>query len=449
MEETFEWARRLVGGTWRRVKAPLYRNAFLIMLSSVIGQGLGFFFWLVVARFYERADVGYAVALFQTLSFLATLASLGLGIGLIRYLPEEEDKPPLVNTAATITGGGALLLAAVFLGTVSLVVPNLSFVLSDPTGRYLYPPAILVTTVAIALPYVYDQTSFAMRRADVLTWRTLIVAVAKLPLVAAFALVPLTAGRIGVFLSLALAFVAGTAVEAFVLLPRVLPGFRPRLNLAVARIRPMVRFALGNYSANVVGGAGVLLLPILILNLLGPASAEQVAYYYIASIVAGLLSIIPGAIFTSFYAEASQRNARRHVDERRAIALSIALLLPGIAALWLLSKEMLTWFGDPAYAAGAVGALRILVFGSIPAFLNNILGTRIRIRKQSAPLLVGALITTSVTLGLGVVLLRSNGINGLAIATVLGGVAVLPYYYTVARRSFKEDTDGPAAQRPT
>src|SRR2546427_3309353 len=50
-------------------------------------------------------------------------------------------------------------------------------------------------------------------------------------------------------------------------------------------------------------------------------------------------NIIPGAIFTSFYAEASQRNANRDLDERRAIALSIGLLLPGVAALWLLSQR--------------------------------------------------------------------------------------------------------------
>src|SRR2546427_4542331 len=160
-------------------------------------------------------------------------------------------------------------------------------------------------------------------------------------------------------------------------------------------------------------------------------------------------NIIPGAIFTSFYAEASQRGASRDLDERRAIALSIGLLLPGVAALWLLSQQMLAWFGDPAYAGGAVGALRILVFGSVPGFLNSILATRIRIRKQGAPLVIGSVITTSVILGLGIVLLRSNGIAALAVATVLSGVAALPFYYAVARRSFRADGGGPAPAGPT
>src|SRR5439155_738867 len=41
---------QLVGRGWDQVKSPLYRNAIFIMLTSVIGSGLGFFFWLIVAR---------------------------------------------------------------------------------------------------------------------------------------------------------------------------------------------------------------------------------------------------------------------------------------------------------------------------------------------------------------------------------------------------------------
>ena len=136
----------------------------------------------------------------------------------------------------------------------------------------------------------------------------------------------------------------------------------------------------------------------------------------------------------------------RRPNPRRGIGydfFEFDLLLPWIASLWVFSRDMLTWFGDPAYAAGAVGALRILIFGSIPAFLNSILLTRVRIRKKSAPLIVASTITTAVILGLGVILLQTNGIEGLALASVLGGVAATPYYYAVARKSFREEPAPP------
>lgn len=424
---------RLAGRAWTLATEPLYRNAFLIMLSSVIGSALGFFFWLIVGRDYATTDVGYAVALIQTLSFLAALAHLGLGTAIIRYLPETEDKAELVNASATIVGIGSMLLAALFFAGVTVLVPDLSFI----QGNATYPAVILVAVLAIALPTIYDQASYAMRRADVLTWRTVALSVVKIPLAFGFALYGLTAGRLGVFLALALGYTVGALLEALVLLPRVLPGFRPKPLIRFEPVRPMLRFSLGNYAANSIAAAGGMLLPILILDVVGPNGAASVAYYYVASVVAGLLGIIPSGVFTSFYAEASQKNANRHADERRAILLSVGLLIPGIAVLWFFSETMLAWFGNPAYAAGAVGVLHILIFGSLPGFLNSILSTRIRIRKRSGPLIVGSAISTVVILGLGVILLEAYGIDGLAVAAVAGSAAATPYYYAVARTSFR------------
>ena len=358
-----------------------------------------------------------------------------MGTAIIRYLPETEDKAVLVNTAATIAGAGTLALTAVFYLGVGVFVPELAFIQESP----IYPLVLLGTGLAIVLPAIYDAASYAMRRADVLTLRTVASAVTKIPLAVLFAAFVLTQGRLGVFLALGLATIAGVILEALVLLPRILPGFRPRPQVQLASLRPMLRFSLGNYTANSIGNAGALLLPVLILILV-PSGAANVAYYYIATVVAGLLNIIPSGVFTSFYAEASQKNAaRRHQDERLAIYLSIGLLLPAIGVLWVFSREMLTWFGNPAYAEGAIAPLHVLIFGSLPTFVNSMLVTRIKIRKRSAPLIVGSVISTSVILGLGVYLLQQSGIEGLAVAAVLGIAAATPYYALVARRSFREE----------
>ncbi|HEY7587305.1 MAG TPA: polysaccharide biosynthesis C-terminal domain-containing protein [Thermoplasmata archaeon] len=437
---------RLAGNAWGQVKKPLYRNAFFIMFSSVIGSGLGFFFWLVVARFFKSTnDVGWAVTLFQTVSFVATLGLLGLGVALVRFLPETEKKVPLVNACLTIVGMGAILLTVVFLVGLPLWAKDFTSILESPA----YLIAILVTSVALAFAPILDQVAIAMRRADVFAWRTLVFSLLKIPLAIVFAMFALTSGRIGIFMAIALAFVASTAVEGLIFLPRILPGFRPWPEMDFAHVGPMVRFSLGNYAATSIGGAGAFLLPLLIVNVLGPdAGTEQAAFFYIATVVAGLLYIIPNATFTSFYAEASQRDANRPADERKAILLSLALLAPGVAVLWIFAFQMLTWFGEPAYAAGAVGALHILVFASVPAFLNSILGTRVRIRKETRPLIIGAAISTVVTLGAGYLLLLAYGIDGLAVAYVLGMAASTPYYWLVARKPFEAEPLPPVEPTP-
>ncbi|MGI0148138.1 MAG: lipopolysaccharide biosynthesis protein, partial [Thermoplasmata archaeon] len=177
--------------------------------------------------------------------------------------------------------------------------------------------------------------------------------------------------------------------------------------------------------------------------------AEGVAIYYAATVVAGTLSVIPAATMTSLYAEASQRNAQRGQDERRAIALAVALLVPGIIAMWLFAAPLLSLLFDlEQHADLGATPLRILSLASIPAFLNSVLGTRVRVRKQVAPLIVSSAIATVVTLALGYVLLLWYGLSGLAAAVVVGVASATPYLYRVAGRPMEPEPIEPAPTVP-
>jgi len=433
MGDNFGRMHRFVGRAWGEVKGSLYRNALFIMLSSVIGSGLGFFFWLFASRVYSKQDIGAAITLFQTLGFLATLGLVGLNFGLIRFLPETEEKVHLVNTSLTITGIACLILSVVFLLGIPLWASNLSFILETP----VYLLAIVLCTLALGFAPILDQAAIAVRRADISTWHTTIFSTLKIPTVLVMVLA--LSGRLGVFLSLALSVGASVIIVGFFMLPRAIPGYRPRPQLQTERVRPMFKFSLGNYAANSIAAAGNLLLPLVILNGLGPdLGPTNVTYFYVALIVAGLLYVIPGATLTSFYAEASHRETDRKAGERKAILLAVALLLPAIAGLWLFSVTLLELFGDPGYATEAVDPLRILSVAVIPGFLNAVLSTRVRIRKETRPLIISAAIATGITLALGWVLLLRMGIDGLAIAYVIGQAAATPYLFLVVGKSLEE-----------
>jgi len=433
MGDARERMTRLVGRAWDQVKSPLYRNAFFIMLTTVLGNGLGFFFWVVIGNTYQKQDAGAAVALFQTLGFVSAIGNLGIGIGLIRYLPETEDKAALINAGLTLAGIVSLVLGVGFLIGLPLLIPGLAFVLQDP----FYVLTIIACTVALALAPILDSAAIALRRAELQTIRNTLFAVLKIPL--ALGVVAFLRGRAGVFLSLALAFGVSVGIGA-ILLRRALPGYVPRPIFRLSRIRHIMRFSLGNYAASVIAAAGGSLPTPLIIAALGPSDGPTNAiYFYVALVVASLLYIIPAATLTSFYAEASQTNANHRKGERQAILLSIALLIPGIAVMWFFSDTMLRWFGDPAYATEAVTPLRILTFASIPVFLNGIFGTRVRVRKRTLPLIIATGIASAITLGLGYVLLQNPdlGIDGLAYAYVLGQVAATPYLYYEAREAYE------------
>ncbi len=444
MGDSLGGTKRLIGRLWGEAKTSLYRNAIFLMATSVLGQGLGFFFWALVTHVYSSSDVGFAITLYSTIAFVATLALLGFNVSLIRYLPEVEDQDELLNTALTLAGVASLLLGLGFLGVIAVFGLDLSFVLEGPA----YPLAILAGVLGAALGPVLDTAAIAYRRADAPLWRTVALGVLKIPIAVLLALTlgnTLGIGRFGVFVALVVAVDVSVFLEGVWLLPRIRPGYWPRIRTRFGRLRPMMRFSNGNYVAGTIGSGGSALLPLLILETLGAANATQVSYFYVASAVAALLSVISGSSFTSFFAEASYRNANRHRDERRALLLTLGLLAPAIAVFWVFAYLVLLLFGtgSPAYADAGTTPLRIMTLGAIPAVANNLLTTRVRVRKRTLPLIVGATISTAVVLVLGYALLVTEGITGLSVAVVLATAAPTPYYWAAARKSFEGEPTEP------
>jgi len=438
MDDARQRMQRLVGRAWDEARSPLYRNAFFIMLASLIGSLLGFVFLYVVYQAYDLTDAGYAATMVNTVTFLVGIGSLGMPIALVRFLPESDDPSALVNTSLSISGVLSAALALAFVASLGFWSPNLLVVFGHPVYLLIIP----LTALAYAFGPVLDQAAIALRRADLFAIRVVLLSVIKVPLpilfVTAFATV--LGGTLGVYMSWSLSFAISVIVVALVLLPRVIPGYRPRPRLSRRRLRPMFRFSVGNWLAGLIGSAGSLLLTLLIINTLPKATASTAtAVYYAVTVMAGILTVIPQATMTSLYAEASQRNANRRRDERRAIALSIALLIPAIVGMWVFADVLLRLFEKPTLADLGAQPLRILSLSSIPVFLNSVFGTRVRVRKEIIPLIVSAAIGSAVTLGLGYVLLQSSGLVGLAIAVVIGQAASTPYLLVVAGRPMEEE----------
>lgn len=438
MDDARQRMQRLVGRAWDEARSPLYRNAFFIMLASLIGSLLGFVFLYVVYQTYDLTDAGYAATMVNTVTFLVGIGSLGMPIALVRFLPESDDPTALVNTSLSISGVLSAALALAFVVSLGFWSPNLLVVFGHPVYLLIIP----LTAMAYAFGPVLDQAAIALRRADLFAIRVVLLSVIKVPLpilfVTAFATV--LGGTLGVYMSWSLSFAVSVIVVGLVLLPRVIPGYRPRPRLSRRRLRPMFRFSVGNWLAGLIGSAGSLLLTLLIINTLPKATASTAtAVYYAVTVMAGILLVIPQATMTSLYAEASQRNANRRRDERRAIALSIALLIPAIVGMWVFADVLLRLFEKPTLADLGAQPLRILSLSSIPVFLNSVFGTRLRVRKEIIPLIVSAAIGSAVTLGLGYVLLQSSGLVGLAIAVVIGQAASTPYLLVVAGRPMEEE----------
>ena len=74
----------------------------------------GFFFWIINARLYSAEQVVIGTTLISIMTLISSFSILGLGNGLIRYLPTSERKNKKINYKPIISIG-LLLLAVCFI----------------------------------------------------------------------------------------------------------------------------------------------------------------------------------------------------------------------------------------------------------------------------------------------------------------------------------------------
>jgi len=418
------------------LRTSLFRNSLLLIATSVLGYGLSFLFWLAVARAYPASSMGLGATLLSTLLFLSGVATLGLPIGIIRFLPAEPDKVGLINASFTVSGLVSLALGLVFLAGLDLWAPALSFLRSDP----LFVAAYVLSLVFFAFAGIFDAAFVAARRADYGMIRNTIYSLIRLPFPLAVAAV---LGVFGILFSWTVALLVSLVVGAFVLLPRLFPGYRPAPSFRRIRNLGIVGYSLWNHASGLVGTAAVSLLPLLILNTAaGETGAAATAYFYAAFALASLLYVVPGSFSTALFVEGSHPETDYARDVRSTVWLSLGFLALGIVGAVLLGRFILGLFGE-AYARESYETLILLVLASPIILVNTVFTTDLRVAKRVKPLLIITAISSVATLSVAYVLLPTTGIWGAGAGFVFGQALAAPLFALERRRNGRR---GMAAQ---
>src|SRR5665647_2414281 len=110
------------------IKDSLYRNSILLMLSTAAVTVFGFFFWIINARIYSTEQIGLGTTLISIISLISGFSFLGLGTGLIRYLPTSDRKNTKINTSLTLVSIMSILISIIYLVFMKTFSPKLLFV---------------------------------------------------------------------------------------------------------------------------------------------------------------------------------------------------------------------------------------------------------------------------------------------------------------------------------
>jgi O-antigen/teichoic acid export membrane protein len=398
------------------LSAPLYRNSLFLIANTVVPTGLGFFFWMVVARFYTPYEVGVGSAIISAIYFLASLGTLGLDVAIIRFLPKAQKPMELINLCLTLTSIVALVTGGIFLAGLGLWSPKLIFV----RERAVFALAFLVFTFAWTLSSVIGSVFIAKRRAEFDLAQNTIISLLKIPLPI---LLVLFFHAFGIVSSWGVATVIAVLACLFLFLPRVQGSYKPVPNLDLSIVKNIWKYAVGNYFASILAATPSFILPIMIVNII---SGEQNAYFYVAWTIAAIPFSIPGAASQSLFAEGSHFEDELSINARRSIKFALVLLVPTIILLVVLGKWLLLAFGA-SYSSNALTLLWILCASSIFVGINSVYYTILQVQHRISELLVLRGLTTLVILVPSAFVMRAIGIVGIGYAW-LGAQALVSVY---------------------
>ncbi|MFW6057132.1 MAG: lipopolysaccharide biosynthesis protein [Chloroflexota bacterium] len=389
--------------------SSLYRNAVYTIGSHGLMAVLGFFFWVIVARFYTEAEVGYSGAIISAMGMVSLVGHLGLETFLIRFLAGARNRTVILNTCLTYSA--VVTAAAAVVGVIGLRL------FSTEIGFIGHQPVFFVAFVAFAVANTLfsltGATFVARRQAHLMLVKDFVFSGLKLFLPLAFVTY---FHAFGIVASWGLASAAAVAVSLYVLLPRVVAGYVPRPSFRARLLRRAWGYSGMSYLVSLIAVAPKFLMPLLVINVLGPV---QNGYFYVAWAIYTVLGTIPGSVAQSMFAEASTNKRSLHRNIARSFLLSTVLLAPAVLFLELFGGQLLRAFGA-SYSENSVGLLQVLALATIPVTVVRIHFGVLRVTGRMRELLYIRTALTVAILVAAYLTVEDTGINAVGWIYLVG-----------------------------
>lgn len=395
-----------------RLKDRMLRNAGYLFGVTLVGAGAGFVFWGLAARLYDTAHVGLASSVISIVQLLASIAVLGLGAGLVRFLAESRRPQRLLNAAFTLTALVALLCGGIFLMGIKLWSPTLAILAAKPIYALGFAFLISVSSLSALL-----QASYLARRdAKYALWQVLCLNGLRLVLIVAL----VGFGAVGIVAALAIGTAIADGLGLLRFLPRVQPGYRPRPDWSRRVLGQLIPYSIGNYTADLLYRAPLLIVTPLTLELMG---SEASAHVYVAWMIGSLITSPALALAQSAFAEGSFAPGELRPTLMRAGRYSMVVTIPLACAAGLGAPILLGIFGAN-YADSATTLLRWLALASPLMAFTSLYFSALRVRKRVGEMILLAGLICTVTLAYPFVVLESPQLHSMAVGWLIGQALV-------------------------
>jgi O-antigen/teichoic acid export membrane protein len=332
--------RAAVAAAWRRHR-DLLNNAGSLLAMTGVTSVLGFVYWILAARMFSQQAVGYGSAAVSAMTLLGVIGMLGLNTLLIGELPRRTGRAGLVSAALVTSGLASLALGFGFV----VVAPHTSIHFANMVGL---PARAAVFAVGVALTsasMVFDQATIGLLRGDLQLRRNIAFAIGKI--LALLATATILHDQFG--LGITLSWVTGIALSMALLAIRLrLDGVPVLASPDWGVLRGLGRTAMAHNWLNLALMMPFYLLPVLVTVIVSPSAN---AAYYVASMLAAFLFIVPAHLATVLFAVVAADPKVLARKLRFSLRVSFIIGLPAMVVLILGAHTLLGLFGKGYYVA--------------------------------------------------------------------------------------------------
>lgn len=363
----------------RELQVPMYRDAYALMLNTVVNSGLGLLYWIVAARTSSPEDVGRGNALISLMLLVSVLTQVDFGQALIRFLPRAGP-----GARGLVLGAYGVAVGLAVLGALAAMV--WCHVLLDP-GDPLYvslPLAgwFVLSTAVWSVFSLQDSALTGLRASVWIPLENAAYGVAKLGLLVAVAQTSLSDG---VFTSWTLPVVALVVPVNLLLFRRLFPRHAASaVDPHVPSRAVLTRYLAGGYVGHLAGQLSSTFLPVLIVELLGSA---QGGFHLPAQTAFAAMTLLSQAIVSSLVVEAAkdEEHAPRYAA---AMVRRIAVIIWPAAALVAVGAPWLLLLFGPEYRDNSTFLLQLLMLTVFPKVVTSLFNTRCRLQNRTGRIAV-------------------------------------------------------------
>jgi len=394
---------------------PMLRNGHALIASASVTQFVGIVYWIFAARLYPVAVVGRNSVAISVMLFLAGVAELNLMSTLVRFAPTSGQRTLRLIVGAYLTSVSiGAVIGAIFIFLIPHVEPQLDFLRSSP-----YVAVWFVFSVAMGTIFVLEDSALTgVRAATFVPIENGVFSLLKLVLLIPFAWF---LQSMGVYLSWTAAIVIIIIPTNFYLFTRAVPRHLRKYPVAspAPQFRDIRAFLIPDSLAALFLLASTALLPLLIINRLGPNATAEYALAWIIGYALFLFSLNMGS---SLVVEtAADQSGLRQLSWRSMTHLA-KLLIPFVIVIVAAAPYLLLAFGR-AYAEADVTPLRLLALAALPAIITNTAISATRSQRRMRMVLGIQVAICALVWSLSTMLIGRLGITGVAAAWLIAQTA--------------------------